>query len=172
MHFIAHFDSKLHSKCILLHDIAFKMHCLTKYSVDIASKIAFCNIFSTSFMFCWHAFRILILQSCFLIWKKKPKYAKNRYTLHIALVSNCSGQGTQERFFVFNFMVKKNGTYDSRRRRRREPLASSSRGESQSLKCVRELLYPHADGTLLLLAQAWSGSILRYRAATLTQNQF
>ena len=36
------------------------------------------------------------------------------------------------------------------RRRRREPLASSSRGESQSLKCVRELLYPHADGTLLL----------------------
>lgn len=53
-------------------------------------------------------------------------------------------------------MVKKNGTYDSYRqqRRRREPLASSSRGESQSLKCVRELLYPHADGTLLLLAQA------------------
>ena len=39
------------------------------------------------------------------------------------------------------------------RRRRREPLASSSRGESQSLKCVRELLYPHADGTLLLPAR-------------------
>ena len=58
-----------------------------------------------------------------------------------------------------------------------EPLASAAsffqtKGESQSLKCVRELLYPHADGTLLLLAQACSGSILRYRAATLTQNQF
>ena len=53
--------------------------------------------------------------------------------------------------------------------RRREPLAHSiifffsdfvqvllrrlQQGESQSLKCVRELLYPHADGTLLLPAR-------------------
>ena len=55
--------------------------------------------------------------------------------------------------------------------RRREPLAHSiifffsdfvqvllrrlQQGESQSLKCVRELLYPHADGTLLLWPYIW-----------------
>ena len=78
-------------------------------------------------------------------------------------------------------MVKKNGTYDSRRVRRTkggggEPLASSSRGESQSLKCVRELLYPHADGTLLLPARGSLAALASADGALLcyepTQFQF
>ena len=76
--------------------------------------------------------------------------------------------------------------------RRREPLAHSiifffsdfvqvllrrlQQGESQSLKCVRELLYPHADGTLLLWPYIWLNCCCcrtqnAVAATALTQNE-